>query len=515
MLVAFLLLLGAQAPSGAPPLADLLTRAQERLRSSDRPGARRELTEALRFYPESPAVYNFLGVLEAEEGAYAGAETRFRESIRRAPRYTDAYINLGRLYQENAGKDADAARKALEAYQAVLAFTPAHPEAAYQSAVLLHAIGEFGRSLDHLNLLPSATQERAQALALRCADHAGRGERLEADAAAQRLIRSPDLAEADVRSILPTLAAHDRQDIALDLLEGLRAGGLASFDDLVLLGRLHEDQGDLGRARQVLEEAAAAQPDSVDVLVRLARVAHKKKDFRGALGYLAHARTLEPGNAGVHFFFGMVCVDLDLGAEAYASLKEAVRLEPDNAHFNYALGAVALQRRDPGEAIPYFRKYAELKPADTRASFALGVAAFKAGDLASARAELDKAALQADTAAVANYYLARIAREENDFEGALRLAEKAVEANPRYPEPYAELGFLYLRRRETERAEQALAKCLELDPDNYLGNYHLLMLYERTKDGRRPEQARRFEELKRRRDQKADEFLRLIEVLPY
>ena len=108
-----------------------------------------------------------------------------------------------------------------------------------------------------------------------------------------------------------------------------------------------------------------------------------------------------------------------------------------------------------------------------------------------------------------------MAREENGFDAALCLAEKAVEANPRYPEPYAELGFLYLRRREPARAEQALAKCLELDPDNYLGNYHLLLLYERTKDGRRPEQAQRFEELKRRRDQKSDDFLRLIEVRPY
>jgi tetratricopeptide (TPR) repeat protein len=515
MLLALFLLVGGQAPSGSPSLADLLERAQRSLQSSDRAGARRELAEALRLYPESPAVYNFLGVLEAEEGAEAKAEARFREAIRRAPKYKDAYLNLGRLYQENAGKDRDAVRKALEAYQAVLAIVPAHPEAAYQSAVLLHALGDFDRSLDHLNLLPPDARERAQALALRCADLVGRGERGEADQALERLLRRPELAEADVRAILPTLAAHDRQDIALDLVEALRARGLALLDDLLLLGRLHEDRGDLDGAGKALEEAAAARPDSVEVLMRLARVAHKKKDFKGALGYLAHARTLEPGNAGVRFFFGMVCVDLDLGVEAYDSLKEAVRLDPDNAPFNYALGAVALQRRDPAEAVPYFRKYAALKPADTRVSFALGVAAFKSGDFAGARAELAKAAREADTAAAAYYFLARMAREENDLEGALGLAEKAIEANPRNPDPNAELGLLYLRRRELARAEQALFKCLELDPDNYLGNYHLLMLYERTKDGRQPEQARRFAELERRRDRKADEFLRLIEVRPY
>ena len=257
-----------------------------------------------------------------------------------------------------------------------------------------------------------------------------------------------------------------------------------------------------------------ATPDSVDLLIDLARVAHKARDLRGALGYLAHARDLQPGNAQVHFFFGMVCVGLDLGVEAYRSLLEAVRLEPANPHFNYALGAVSLQRRDPAEALPYFRKYSELTPGDPRGPFAIGIADFKSGDFGGARAEFLSIAEKRETAAGANYFLARIAREENDLDEALRRAQKAIEAEPAYPEPHAELGLIYLRRREIEKSEQALRRCLELDPDNYLGNYHLLMLYQRTKDEREPAQAKRFEELERLRDKKADEFLRLIEVRP-
>jgi len=190
-------------------------------------------------------------------------------------------------------------------------------------------------------------------------------------------------------------------------------------------------------------------------------------------------------------------------------------LEPDNPAFNYALGAVALQRRDPAEAIPYFRKYAALRPDDFRGSFGVGIAAFKAHDFVTARAELGPAAARPETAASANYFLARMAREENDLEEALRLARKATLADPRYPEPYAELGLLHLRRKEMAEAEEALRRCLELDPENYLGNLHLLMLYERTKDDRQAAQAERFEELKARRDRKADEFLRVIEVRPY
>jgi len=514
-MLALLLLPAGPTQPGPPPLAELLTRAQERLEASDRPAARRELTQALKLYPASAAVHNFLGVLEAQEGNYRAAEARFQEAVDRTPRYTDAYLNLGRLYQENAGKDESAVRKALAAYGAVLQYQPDQGEARYQSAVLLRVLGEFGPSLEHLARLSPADQERPAALAVRCADHAGRGERAEADRTAERLLGRSDLAEADVQPILPTLAARGREDLALRLLEALRARGLASGDGLQRLGLLYEGEKRLDQARQVLEEAARARPSAVEVLLDLARVAHKERDYRGALGYLAHARDLQPGNARIHFFFGMVCVDLDLGVEAYNSLKEAVRLEPDNAAFNYALGAVALHRRFPGEAIPYFRKYSELKPEDPRGAMGVGIAAYKAGDFTAARAELSKAASHGETAAGAWYFLARIARDENDLEEALRLAQKAVEAKPDYPDPYAELGLLHLRKRELERAEQALRRCLELEPDNYLGNFHLLMLYERTKDPRQEAQAQRFEELKRRHEQKADEFLRLIEVRPY
>ncbi len=394
----FLLLQGPTPPAEHAPLADMLERAQRRLQAADRNGARRELTRALAFYPASPAVHNFLGVVEAEDGNYRAAEKHFREAMARAPQYTDAFLNLGRLYQENAAKDADAVRKAVVVYESVLAYQPDHAEVLYQDAVLLRLLGEFGRSLEQLGRLPPGDQERPSALAVRCADHAGLGERAQADQAAEKLLARRDLGEADVLPILPTLAAHDREDLALRLLEDLHARRLASAEGLRRLGLLYEGRAELDRARKVLEESALATPDSVDLLLDLARLAHKARDLRGALGYLAHARDLQPGNAQVHFFFGMVCVGLDLGVEAYKSLMEAVRLDPENPHFNYALGAVSLQRRDPAEAIPYFRKYSELKRDDPRGPFAIGVAAFKSGDFRAARAELLGAAEKRETA---------------------------------------------------------------------------------------------------------------------
>ena len=127
----------------------------------------------------------------------------------------------------------------------------------------------------------------------------------------------------------------------------------------------------------------------------------------------------------------MVCVALDLGGEAYTALAEAVRLDPDNADANYALGCVAVHRKDPSEAVPYFKRYAELRPDDYRGPYAIGVAHFLAKNYEAARAELLPFASRKETASAANYFLARIARAENEDQEALRLASRAAEADPR------------------------------------------------------------------------------------
>ena len=73
----------------------------------------------------------------------------------------------------------------------MLQYQPDQGEARYQSAVLLRVLGEFGPSLEHLARLSPADQGRPAALAVRCADHAGRGERAEADRTAERLLGLP------------------------------------------------------------------------------------------------------------------------------------------------------------------------------------------------------------------------------------------------------------------------------------------------------------------------------------
>ncbi|HEX8882268.1 MAG TPA: hypothetical protein VF749_19640, partial [Candidatus Acidoferrum sp.] len=65
-----------------------------------------------------------------------------------------------------------------------------------------------------------------------------------------------------------------------------------------------------------------------------------------------------------------------------------------------------------------------------------------------------------------------------------------------------------------EQADKLIQRALKIDPDHYEANFHLLMLYSRTKDPRQEAQAKRFEELKKLLVEKSQEFLRIVEVRP-
>jgi tetratricopeptide (TPR) repeat protein len=501
------------AIAGSESPDEALQRVQQLIQQGDLSGARSQLTQSLKDFPREVGFYNLLGVVEAQQGNYRAAESNFNKAIERAPRFTGACLNLGRLYQENLGKDPAALRKGIETYEKLLSYEPSNVEANYQSAVLLQLQGSFKSSLDRLSRLPDNAQQRAQALAVRCADLGALGEHSQANVTAEQLLSSPELAEADVLSILPTLQSHQQTALEVRLLEGLVKRQLASSATLRHLGLLYEQQGQLDRARETLENAAQRQPVSAALLLELAHVANKQRDHQGTLGYLAHARDLEPQNAGIHFFFGMVCVELNLSQDAYNSLKQAVSLDPNNAYYNYALGAVTLQRKDPSEAIPYFQKYRELKPDDPRGKFALGSAYFYSSNYPLARKELEAIAKNPETAAGAHYYLGRLAKQEDNLPEAGREFQQALQANPDYADAYAELGLVHLRQKEYAQAEKALRRALEIDPDNYLANLNLLNLFQRTKDNRADVQAQRFEEVKKKRSEKAEELLRTVEVV--
>jgi tetratricopeptide (TPR) repeat protein len=488
---------------------------QQLIEQHDFVEAQRVLAESAKQFPGDAGFDNLLGIVEAQRSQYGAAETSFKRAIQREPKFTGAYLNLGRLYQENSATDSQAHRKALEIYERVIKYEPGNSEANYQSAALLLEQGRYQDSLSRLSHLPVDTQNSAQALSLRCGDYAAMGDHKRTDDAAALLLRSFDFSEPDAQQILPALQKGKRTDIVISLLEHLQNRHALSVAMLHPLGLAYEAAGKLPEARATLEQFVEGGNLSVATLFELARVAHEQKDYKASLGYLAHALDIEPQNPALHYSFGLVCLDLDLIAEARNSFEKAVKLKPEDPSYNYAMGAASLFRHDPAEAVPYFEKYLNLKPQDPRGTMGIGTAFFRAKDYASALPWLKQASQNPETATVAHYYLGSIALQERRFDEAAKELGLALKGNPDYTDALAELGQYYLLKKDYPQAERQIQHALQIDANHFAANFYLLMLYTRTGDSRREAQSKRYDELQKFREDKTQEFLRTVEVRPF
>jgi tetratricopeptide (TPR) repeat protein len=505
---------GAPAFPQDDPVLEPLRGAQRQILSGDLAGAESVLSQLLRKVPEDPRVHNLLGVIKAQQGAYERAEALFLASIELAPDYTDAYLNLGRLYLENLAVDPRGGQKGIESYQKLLALEPANAEALYQCAFLFLLKQDFKASQSLLQRLSRQEQGYPQALSLALANQAALGEREEAGKSAERLMADPSLEEADLLLILPTLRRAGRDDLVVRLLQSLSDRGRLSLGTTEQLAFLHSELGDASRGKRLLESLANRHPNMPELLIKLAWLAFSSRDYEGALSYLAHARDLTPKDGRVHLFFGIACVELGLGLEAVNSLEKAVGIDPENPYFNYVLGVTILHWQEPEKAIPYFEKYRRILPDDPRGTAALAEAHFLNKDHDKAREGFEKVLDQESTRVAAHYYLGAIARLQQRHDEAFEHLTKVINLQPDHADALAELGWIYTRREEFQKAEAVLQKAIQLQPDHYQGHFHLMGLYARTRDSRFQAQREHFEKIKEKRWESLTAALRTIEAVP-
>lgn len=485
---------------------------QSHIESGDLEGAHRMLAEARRTYANDGGLENLSGVVEVQQGNPVQARRDFTDAIRHNPKLVGAYLNLGRLDLESGDNDPARLSEALGVYESALKIEPQNAEANYEAATILTSRGKYQQSLNHLASLNAAEHAKVTVQILVCADEAALGHRAAADKSASLLATDHDLTEEDVTLILPALKAARRADLIEKLLAAVNARRPLSASGLRTLGLAEEADGKLVLSRSTLEKAFSANPHLVAPLLDLARIARESKDDMGALGYLAHARDLEPKDASIPFQFGMICAQMNLFTESEKALTEAVKLAPDDPLYNLDLGIVISYDHDPTQALPYLKKFVALRPDDPAGPLAIATAYFRAKDYESAEPWLTRAAEFERTAASANYYLGRIAREKGQLHEAVADLTKSDRLKPDQPEVLAELGQIYVQLKRFEEARAELLRALKIDANNYAANFGLLQLYVRTDDPRRAEQTKRFEAVKDQGEQESREMMRVIEV---
>jgi Flp pilus assembly protein TadD len=323
-----------------------------------------------------------------------------------------------------------------------------------------------------------------------------------------------DFADADFNALANAMQSPQAAPVVVTLVEGLDQRHAALAPSLRRLAIAYEQLQRPADARATLERVALLDPQNTAHLLELARLADASKDYEGALGYLAHARDLTPADPKVHYLFAMVATELQLSVEARKSLERAIELDPYNPEYAYAMGYVLLSTRDAATAASDFERFVRARPQEARGHYALGLACFRAGDYAKAKTELQLAQNDPRTAGGANFYLGRIAIEEDDLSEAVRLLHKSSELMPKYAESHTQLARVLLRQNNFTNARAELDRALQLDHDSFEANEQLLVLYKRVHDPRADQQATIVKTLDEERSKRADLMLRMVEFRP-
>jgi tetratricopeptide (TPR) repeat protein len=492
-----------------------LNSIQESIQAGKYAEGLRQIAAAVAQYPNDGGLLNLRGVIHAQQNELSDARKDFARAVMVAPALTPAWQNLARSCQLSMGRDTVDLACAADAWQRVLKLRPDDPEARFSLAAVYQQQGKYAASLREIERLPADESARSAALALRCVDLAGLDRLKEAHETAQRLTSTSEFSEADVVSILPSLATPGHAPLVVTMVEALDARGLASSDTLRSLVLAYEQINRLPDARKTLERLAVGDPKNPQHLFELARVAYLAHDPEGALGYLGHARDLVPSDPRVHFLFGMVLAELKLPLEARKSVEKAVALDPHNPDYNYALGSIILTTREASGAVACFRNYVEARPRDPRGHFALGVAYFAAGDYENCHSEMLGVSRDPKTEAGAAYFLGRVARIEENLDEAATFFDRSIRLMPSFAEAYTELARVRLRQDRLDDAKEALRRALSLDPASFQANSALLAMYEKTHDSRAGEQSVRLRKLDEDRSKRQELMFRSIEVKPY
>lgn len=230
--------------------------------------------------------------------------------------------------------------------------------------------------------------------------------------------------------------------------QGERAVALAP--DLALahsnLGIARYDQGTLEQARAHQERALALDPQLPAALNNLGSILRDQKDRPGAIARYRQLLALQPGHAEACNNLASVLTESEQPEEAIQLLLPLLQRLPDyaEAHCNIATAFLVQEQFD--KANHGFRRALALKP--DHAEACLG--------------------------------LAQVLREQGALDEAQAMAERALTlALPKKTPPaHVLLGRLYGEAGYPERARQAFAQALALDPDlvsAYLGRGHLSM----------------------------------------
>ena len=269
------------------------------------------------------------------------------------------------------------------------------------------------------------------------------------------------------------LAAR-RRLAELAFIEGKAEESLAILGDIfkkapsdveghLIRGRIYLTKRQTTEAIQDFQSVLKADSKQAQARYWLAIAYHQTGNIQQAKTELAQALELAPRMTDAALLLAQMNIESTNPAAAIESMEKIIAAQPRVLQAYVLLGTAQLSRRQPEAAVQTFRKMQAVAPKDPRAVHLTGVALQAIGQKAEATREFERALSMKPTFADPLTALVGQAIGEGHTGVALERVRKQISVAGNSARLQFLLGSTHQLRKETQQAEAAYTKALELD----------------------------------------------------
>lgn len=265
-----------------------------------------------------------------------------------------------------------------------------------------------------------------------------------------------------------------------------------SASTLVEMGKTYGVRNAPDSARLAYERALARDSTSAEAHARLGQLYEEEGELESALEYSRRALQLDSTNVNYRYIVGSQLFQLGRYEEAMPHLRAVIDERPwhQSAHYNLGQALVRTGRQDLGKKflaesdslekqqreIERLESVAQDEPGAPDRWAKLGDAYRRAGRLEDARETYSIALYLRPSNPTLRDQLAQLSAELGNYEAAVSHYRTLLRQRPSFNEAWFNLGVVYARTGETEKARKAWKRVLKRDPDHRRAKAYLARL---------------------------------------
>jgi putative PEP-CTERM system TPR-repeat lipoprotein len=487
----------------------------------DLDGAVRDIEQAIHLDPALATTYSNLGALQLARGDREEAEKAFRQAVATDPKSVPAHLALANfLWSTGQIADAETSMRTavdlepanLLANRALATFYLSTGKVAEAEVYLKRvaddtkqggarlALADYyisaNRAADALRVLEPLAAEREFAVPARsriAAIQYAQGDRPEghrtADALLAEFPTNPQALVVKARMLL----ADGKADEAKGRLDQAVQADAQTVDAHFLLGTIYAARNDYTEAVREFNEVLRLNPRAVAAQVQLARIELRRGSLAASVQAAEQAAKNAPDSPVVRLVLARALIargDLD---KAGAEMKTLLDAYPDSAVVVAQMGLLQLARNDRAAARTSFERARQIEPNLLDALTGLTAVDLAEGNAAAAVTRVDEQRARTPDDVGVLLVAARTYATTRDPVKAEQALRRAIELDPNNLQAYGMLGQLFLSQQKLDDAVSEFEALARKQPKSVAAHTMVAMIWQTQ--GRDAEAQKRYEQI--------------------